>query len=166
MNKKIYEFLPDDKKGCIRIEANIEYSSLSMVNSDSPLLNKNVSIKKTIGKNWHDIVQFEDSSFFVVSEKLKQIFDREKISGVELVKVNVTDAPVNYYLPIVKSIAGPILNLEALNSYETEKIEFDNSTYDGSNIFSLQDTLLFLCDEIVKKAIDEETITNIKFIEV
>ena len=85
------------------------------------------------------------------------------VTLLQLAKVNIVDAPVNYYLPIIISIAGPILNLDALNSYETENVEFDRSTYDGSNIFSLENTLLFVCDEKVKNILEKQEITNLKF---
>ena len=44
-----------------------------------------------------------------------------------------------------------------------KKIEFDRRTYDGSNIFSLENTLLFVCDEKVKNILEKQEITNLKF---
>jgi hypothetical protein len=134
-----------------------------MLNNESPLLKSDVIIKKARGKNWYDIIQFDDSSFFVVSERVKELFVSKNITGLQLAKVNIVDAPVNYYLPIITSIAGPILNLDALNAYETENVEFDRRTYDGSNIFSLENTLLFVCDEKVKNILEKQEITNLKF---
>jgi hypothetical protein len=163
MLNEFYEFIPEDRKGCVRLEANVKYGTLSMLNNESPLLKSDVIIKRARGKNWYDVIQFDDSSFFVVSERVKELFVSKNITGLQLAKVNIVDAPVNYYLPIITSIAGPILNLDALNAYETENVEFDRRTYDGSNIFSLENTLLFVCDEKVKNILEQQEITNLKF---
>jgi hypothetical protein len=51
-----------------------------MLNNESPLLKSDVIIKKARGKNWYDIIQFDDSSFFVVSERVKELFVSKNIT--------------------------------------------------------------------------------------
>ena len=51
-------------------------------------------------------------------------------------------------------------NLEAVNNYETDYREFDTETWDGSDIFNLQNTLLNVCTARVKELLESTKITN------
>jgi hypothetical protein len=61
------------------------------------------------------------------------------------------------------SAAGKIENLERLNNLEDETIEFNTSSWDGSDIFYLQDTLCLICTPKVKDILEYNKITNISF---
>lgn len=156
-----YRFRPEDKKGCIRIKAGIEYDTLKLIAEESPLIKSN-QFTVAAGSKWFDLVQFEDSMNFAISEKMKEALTQNHISGWDCFPIVIERAPQKYFGFQTLGGAGPILNLEALNNYETDVTEFDLSTWDGSDIFSLEETLLHACTPKVKQVLEKAEISNLE----
>lgn len=161
MDKEFYRFRPEDKKGCVRIRANVSYDTLTIIDEDTPL--KRVSEFKVVkGKKWFDLIQFEDSLNFAISERLKNILQAHKFTGWKCFPIEIEQAIQNYFVFQNVGKAGPILNLDALNNYETDITEFDLNTWDRSDIFNLKETILNACVPSVKHVIEQNKITNIE----
>jgi len=112
------------------------------------------------GHNWFDIIEFSESEDLLFSDRIISLFNENNIGGFESFRVNI-EGNTNYHAIIVKSIAGRILNLEALNNMETRNVEFDYSTWDGSDFFSLENTLIYACTKRVKEILETAKCTNI-----
>lgn len=114
------------------------------------------------GTKAFDLLPFDDSSNFAISEKFRNLLIDEQVSGCAFFPIHIRGLALPYYVFIHTSHAGPILNLDALNSYETEHIEFDKTTWDGSDIFYLKDTTVNVCVQRIKQLIEKHKLTNIR----
>ena len=114
------------------------------------------------GKKFFDVIRFADSLNLAISEKLKKILEENKISGWKCFPIHIENQTEKYYVLQIISKAGPILNLEQVISYEAENREFDLNTWDESDIFTLENTLLFVCNEKVKELFKKNKISNIE----
>lgn len=161
MVRKFYRFRPADVKDCLRIQASVNYNTLDLIREDSPLIKSN-SFTIATGKYANDIIQFDDSLSFAISKRLKLLLEDNNVSGWSSFPINIKGLTESYFAFQVVSVAGPILNLDAVNNYETEFREFNINTWDGKEIFSLKDTLLNVCTERVRDIFVKENITNIK----
>ena len=157
-----YKFNTENKKGAIKIKPNLEYNTLSVIGIDSSLM-KNCVFKIVSGNNWFDLIRFDDSLNFAISKLLKELLENNAVTGWSCFPIEIHDCEREYYVFQNTSKAGAILNLEALNNYETENIDFDVSTWDSSDIFNLDKTLLNVCTERVKNILEKAKIRNIEF---
>lgn len=157
-----YRFRPEDRKGCVRLKPAIAYDTLKLVGKSSPL---QISNEFTVarGSKWFDVVQFDDSLNFAISQKMKDALTRHRFSGWDCFSIVIDGAPQKYFGFQTFGRAGPILNLEALNNYDTDVTEFDLSTWDGSDIFNLEETLIMACTPRVKEILEQADIGNLEF---
>lgn len=162
MEEKLYQFAGAYKRTAIKIQSYEKYNTLSLLSSDDTPLKKNPTFYIKEGKKLFDIVQFNDSMNFAISTKFKMLLEKNKFTGWSSFPIKIDAVTEQYYAFMNVSKAGPILNLEALNNYETEFTEFDVSSWDGSDIFHLKDTLLNVCTEKVKMIIEDADISNIE----
>jgi hypothetical protein len=160
MEKLFYRFRPEDRKDCIRIRAKVKYNTLQMPGVDSPLIENNVFTVAS-GKKWFDVIQFIESSGFAISRKMMELLKVNNVTGWSSFPIVINGAMDDYYAFQTVGKAGPILNLPALNSFKTDITEFDETTWDGSEIFNLQNTLLVACVPRVKEILEEASVTNV-----
>lgn len=113
------------------------------------------------GKILFDVVRFADSLNFAISEKFKNLLTDNKISGLSYFPITIEGVVERYHGIVVTSKAGPTLNLEAVNNYETDNREFDIKTWDGSDVFTLKDSLVIVVTPKVKHLLESARITNI-----
>ena len=157
---KFYHFRSNNEKNCIRIKPKAKYDTQNIIEKDNILVDKNEFIKVS-GKKLFDILQFDDSLNIAISRPLKELLEKNKITGWSCFPIVIEGVENDYFCFQNLSKAGPILNLEAVNNYETEYIEFDTETWDGSDVFNLQNTLLNVCTASVKELFESAKITNI-----
>lgn len=157
-----YRFGGAYKKSAIRIQSEIKYNTLDILYTDSPLIQKNVFYIDR-GKKIFDILEFSDSSNFAISKKVKELFEVNNITGWACFPIIIKGISEEYFGFQTLSKAGRILNLEAVNRYETENREFDINTWDGSDIFNLEETLLSVCTPRVKEILEKSKVTNLEF---
>lgn len=162
MKEIFYTFNSSGKRGVLQIQSEIKYPTLVILGKVTELkTNNRFSIDK--GNKKFDLIEFADSRHFAISQKFKDCLDTNQIIGYDTFELIIDGINEKYYgfQNIVE--AGPILNQDDLMEMKTESIEFDLSTWDGSEIFHLKNTLLHICTERVKNIIEENKLTNIEF---
>ena len=157
-----YRFAGAHKKSAIKIQSEVKYNTLDILQSDSLLIQNNV-FNLDYGKKLFDILQFSDSSNFAISKRVKELLEINNITGWACFPIVIRGISEAYFAFQTLSKAGKILNLEKVNNYETENCEFDISTWDGSDIFNLEETLLSVCTPRVKEILEKAGVTNIEF---
>lgn len=162
MNNDFYLIESANKRGAIRIEPTIEYDGLSMLDKTSPLILNNHFIIAS-GNISYDLLEFADSSFFAISEKFRSILELNKVEGWNCFPIRIENLDDKYFGIYIESQAGPILNLNEVNNFEVEHCEFDESSWDGCDIFTLKDTLLVVCSEKVKDLLEFNKLSNVRF---
>ncbi len=146
----------------IKIEANIKYDTLKNITKESPLIENNV-FKVMSGTKWFDILPFNNSHDFAISEKVKNALETNNINGIWYFPIIIENYPDKlYFCFAITSIAGEILNLKKINNYEDEYRNFDIKTWDGSEIFNLEKTGNIVCTKKVKDILTVQKITNIE----
>ena len=149
------------KRGCIHIESDTEYDFRKFFSfQDNDISNSKFKIAR--GGKFLDLIPFNTSLHFAVSNKMRNIIIENHINGIDFFPIRINDlADIWGIVPI--SAAGKIENLERLNNLEDETIEFNISSWDGSDIFYLQDTLCLICTQKVKEILEYNKIMNISF---
>ncbi len=164
MTQEFYKF--DAKisygRSSVTIEADTEFDTLAHIDKSSELLKKN-SFRVIKGKKWLDILPFNNSTHFAISDRFKQIIDDNNLTGLKTFPISIQGHTEKCYNAlIITSIAGAIQNLEQLNNYEEENIRFDLDTWDGSDFFTLKDTLIFACTKQVAELLKKHKLTNLE----
>jgi hypothetical protein len=160
---EFYRFNAKDEDNCIRIRASVSYKTLQLIGDDSLLIENNVfSIAE--GNKLFDILQFIDSSNFAISSKIKELLEFNKVTGWSCFPIFITGIEEQYYVFQNKGKAGPILNLAEINNYKTVFREFDINTWDRSDIFNLERTLVNACTSRVKSILELANVTNIEIL--
>jgi hypothetical protein len=146
----------------VKIQPKTKYDSLEVITMDSLLVEHN-TFEKSSGTYWYDFVQFSNSFDFVISDKVKNEFEKNKITGYSSFPIIIDGFEDKKYFGIaISSKSGPILNLEKLNNYIDENALFDLKTWDGSDIFNIEATGIMACSEKVKKIILENKFSNVE----
>lgn len=149
------------KRGCIHIESDTEYDFRKFFSfQDNDISNSKFKIAR--GGKFLDLIPFNTSLHFAVSDKMRNIIVENHINGIDFFPIRI-DNSVDIWGIMPTSAAGKIENLERLNNLEDETIEFNTSSWDGSDIFYLQDTLCLICTPKVKDILEYNKITNISF---
>ena len=163
MKKKFYSFGTYEEKGAVEIETQVDFPSNTHIPFDSEMRTNNV-FKIAKGKFFFDLAGFVDSSaHFAISKRFKQLLEENHIKGWTCFPIIIKGSDQEYFVFQPKSIAGEILNLREINNYTEKNRRFDLNTWDGSEIFTLKNTLIFACTEEVKQLIEKAGITNIDF---
>lgn len=156
-----YRFNTKSPNNVARIQPMVSYTGLEMLTEDSVLINNNnfVIVK---GKILYDLIPYNNSRFFAISDRLKNILEENDIKGIRFFPIRIESIYQLYFGIILTSKTGPILNREAFLKREEENIKFDINTWDGCDIFTIEDTLLFVCTDKVYNLIKRHKITNVK----
>jgi hypothetical protein len=158
-----YKIRAGTKSNTIRVSPLADYDVNYALNNETPLIRENIFVVK-MGSKWYDIITFLDGSNFAISKKVKELLEEHKITGWDCFPIIIQGAEdKEYYGFQILSKAGRILNLEALFKYEEEFIKFDISTWNGTDIFTLEKTAITACVPKVKELIEKAKITNIGF---
>ncbi len=107
--KLFYRIRPEDKKDCVRIQSLVRYDTLSIIHQDSILSSSNMfTIAR--GSKKFDIIQFEDSLNFAISERVKKLLSENSVTGWNSFPVIIKGIKESYHAFQNLSKAGPILN--------------------------------------------------------
>ena len=79
---KIYHFIIDRKNSAVHIHPRVEYDDVELVYGTSTLKDNNV-FDITKGKKLFDAISFTYSVDWVFSEKVKNLFEENKVTGIE-----------------------------------------------------------------------------------
>jgi len=163
MKKCFYYVVGPEKKGAVCVVPLYPHDLMDLVNEDTIFREKNV-FKVGKGARWYDIIWFQyNNSNYCISENFKKLLEENKITGWTSFPIILENAPQQYHLFVITGKAGDILNLEELNRGDAEFVEFDLNTWDGSDIFRLENTGYFACTLQFKELFEKHNITNFKF---
>jgi hypothetical protein len=159
MEQTFFRFRWEGKKSAIEIKTKIEYERYEILGLNSTLIkNNNFAIGK--GKKLFDFIHFMDDMNFAISKRVKELLEANAVTGWKCFPIVIKDLPEEYYAFQNMGCAGRILNLEDINNRVSENREFDINTWDGSDIFNLDNTLLNVCTPRVKEILEKAKLTN------
>lgn len=107
------------------------------------------------------ILRLQDPFNFLISQEIHQKLIKEKITGWKAFRVIIKDRDEIYFCFQITGKCG-VLERPIKSGFITG-MEFDKSTWDGSDIFSPKKTMSMFCNEKVKKIFEESNIVNIEF---
>lgn len=94
---------------------------------------------------------------------MKNLIISNNLSGIWTFPILINNHPdKKYYGFAIASIAGKILNLDQRNNYGEDEIKFDINTWDGSDFFSLDETLIVACTSKVADLLTKNKFTNLE----
>lgn len=157
---KFHKFRNDVKRSAIEINPLVDLDDAEMLSYNSSIVNQN-NFEITRGRKKFDFISFEDTAFFAISKNVKEKFEEENVSGISYLKINIKGINDEYFAIIITSKAGPILNSTDYAFGIDKNAEFDKATWDGSDIFTLEDTLIIACTERVKEIIETNKFSNV-----
>ncbi|WP_299248414.1 hypothetical protein [uncultured Aquimarina sp.] len=159
---KVYSFRASNKRSAIEIEAKVDYDDVALTRAPSTIKDNNVfDIYK--GKKAFDAICYCDSVNWVFSERVKNIFEKNNIKGIEFYPIIVNNLKEKYYGYYITGKAGKILNVDDMDMPPMfEPIEFDENEWDGSDIFCFKNSGAKYITEKVKLLIEENDLSNIE----
>lgn len=111
------------------------------------------------GKKFYDVLGFQDTSNFAVSHKLYYILKSNNVSGIKFYKILIENVDEIYYGLQIIGRCGKIKQPKEVGFYKGLKFQFD--TWDKSDVFCPEETVLFLCNQKLKNLLKQNKITNI-----
>lgn len=169
MMNKFYKITKGIKKSdTVHLSPKSGYSDDADINRilrmKTPLILEN-RFEVGTGKKFYDLVRFMDAGNFAISDKVKLLLKENNVSGWDCFPIIIENHEEKKYsaFQLSSNIAGKILNLEQLNNYEEDFIKFDQNTWDGSDLFTLENTAVLVCTQRVKDVLEEGKVTNIEF---
>lgn len=161
MKTEFFRFRSAHKKGVYRIKPLAKYDTLNFLDEKCPLIVCNEFVIES-GTKKFDILPFFDSRNFAISKNLKEILEQNEVSGWSSFEIKIKGIEDKYFAFQNLSMAGSITNLDAVNNNEADICEFDITTWDGSDIFHLDETALNICTERIKLLLESKKLTNIE----
>lgn len=149
------------KRSEIQIESVVHYDICTKI-ADIVKITTEFTISK--GKIAFDLIGLCDPWNIAISGNVKNLLELNHIKGWKAYPINVKGVDVKYYLFEVTGIAGMKCKYDSDGDIEYGSIEVDENTLDGSDIFHIGDTGIRVCTSKVKKLIESNKITNVKFI--
>lgn len=116
------------------------------------------------GRKLYDIVGFQDTSNFAISERLYLLFNEHRITGWKGYEIKISDRNERYYGFQVTGKCGKLVEPKEAGFYTGYK--FDYNSWDRSDFFSPDDTVLLFCNEKVRNLLKKNRITNIELINI
>lgn len=158
MKKEFFTFWPKHLNRELQIEPVMKYYSYKLLEKTDPIIsNSKYTIKK--GSKQFDIVTYLNWSQFLISEKFKNILDRNGFNGYECFPAEIVGLSSKYYGWLNINEVGPIIR----ENTNTHIVWFDLRTWKNYDIFHLKDTYMNVCTKEVKEAVEGGALTNIEF---
>lgn len=111
------------------------------------------------GRKLYDIVGFQDTSNFAISERLYNILQEYQITGWKGYEIKIDGITEKYYGFQVVGKCGKLDRPIEAGFYKGFK--FDYNSWDNSDLFSPEGTTLLFCVEKVHDLMMKNKITNI-----
>lgn len=158
MEKEFFMFRPKHMWRELQIEPVNEYYSYKLLKETDPIVTDSRYIVKK-GSKLYDIVSYENWSQFLISERFKNILEREKYNGYKCFDAYIEGITDVYFGWLNTYGAGPIIK----DDWDTHTTWFDIATWHNYDIFHLKGTFMNVCTAEVKEVLERESITNIEF---
>ncbi len=158
---KIYSYIIERKRSAIEIKSSVEYDSVELVYGASVIKENN---KFTIykGNKAFDCLAYCDSVTWVFSEKVKNLFEENNITGIEFYPIEIEGLDAKYYGYYVTGRAGNVLNTDEMDCIPMfEPLEFNEEEWDGSDMFLFTNSTGEFMTERVKDILEKNKITNL-----
>lgn len=156
--QKIYRLGIKRKKDEILLESLNDYDHIKLrlgeYSPDEPF-----KMRVSEGRTFYDVVGFQDTSNFAISQRLYSIFKNNSISGLKFYEILIEGVEEKYYGLQIIGKAGKLKHPSKIGFYVGLKFDYDS--WDKSDVFSPEGTVSFFCNEKVKKILKENKITNI-----
>jgi len=158
MEKQFFTFSPKHLFREVQVEPVPKYYSYKLLReTDSIVSNSKYEIKK--GSKFYDVLPYVDWSQFLISERFKNILEKNGFNGYKCFPAEIKEGMGAYYGWLNINEVGPIIK-------EDEKaniVWFDLDTWHDYDIFHLGGTFMDVCTIKVKEILENESITNVEF---
>jgi len=159
---KIYNFIIDRKNSALHIHPRVKYDSVELVYGPSTLKNNNV-FDVTKGKKIFDAISFTYSVDWVFSEKVKNLFEENNVTGIEFYPIVIEGVEEKYFGYFITGRAGKVLNTDEMDCIPMfEPLKYNENEWDGSDVFLFSNSTGGFITEKVKNIFDKNKITNLR----
>ncbi len=119
-----------------------------------------LKVKKSQGRKAYDVVRLEDVFNFLISPNLLKVLESNSLTGWNTYPIN-SDTDLDGYRGFqCTSSCGPPIRPK--NSGFVKGYEFDHKTWDGSDFFIPETTMMIICTRRAKELIEDFKIKNIE----
>lgn len=158
-----YDLGIERKKDEALIQSLIEYDQFKLKKAEvTPSEPFEMEISE--GKILYDIVGYQDTSNFAISERLYDLLKENNITGWKGYEISIKGQSEKYYGFQVTGKCGKLDMPKEPGFYTGYK--FDYGTWDKSDFFSPEETMLLLCTEKIQKLLKKHKITNAELTDV
>lgn len=155
--KTFYDLGIERKKNEALIQSVLEYDEQKVRKAElTPQEPFEMEISE--GKTLFDIVGFQDTSNFAISKRLYDLLKENEITGWKGYEISIKGKDEIYYGFQVTGKCGK-LNVPAEAGFYTG-YKFDHSSWDKSDFFSPDETMLLFCTEKVQALLKKQKVTN------
>jgi hypothetical protein len=156
--QKFYDVMIQRKRGEALIKSLIDYDQYELRKAIyTP--SEPFEMRVDEGRKLYDIVGFQDTSNFAISERLYNIFHEHQITGWKGYEIKIEGITEKYYGFQVVGKCGKLVRPVEAGFYTGYK--FDYKSWDNSDFFSPCDTALLFSVEKVHDLMMKNKITNI-----
>jgi hypothetical protein len=157
-NPKFYHLIEAEKRGEARVVSQVDYDEWRLKSGeDKPPVPMPMRLSK--GKKFYDIVCFQDPFNFLISNRIHSLLIEHKVSGWTSFPVKIEGHNEQYWGIQIKGRAG-VPNRPAVPDFVIG-LDFDISTWDGSDVFLLEGTLFTLISERLCELLISNKTTNL-----
>jgi hypothetical protein len=158
MDSNFFVLMNFNKRGAIRIEPILPYDVNGLSVGANP---PEVPLRATIseGKRLYDILGFQDVFNWAMSKKFNDVLLDSGLTGWQSYEMDINGVEEQYFGFQCIGKSGPILKTGKKGF--VKGMDFDISTWDGSDFFVPEGTLFIVCTETAKTAIEKSKISNI-----
>ncbi|REA63525.1 hypothetical protein DSL64_03515 [Dyadobacter luteus] len=140
------------------IQSLIEYDQIKL-NQAEFIPVEPFEMEITEGNKLYDVVGFQDTSNFAISERFYSLLKEHLISGWKGYQISISGISEKYYGLQVTGRCGKLEQPKEAGFYKGYK--FDYATWDKSNLFSPDETVLLFCTKKVRDLLKKNKITNL-----
>jgi hypothetical protein len=151
-----------EKRSEVRVKALIPYDDVVLANGDwIPPVPFPVKIDE--GKKFYDILWLQDVFNFSVSDRIHSILNEADVTGWRSYPLAIEGSDEKYWGIQITGRAGPPFRP---NEGFVQGLDFDRSTWDGSDMFLLDDTLFTLFSERLRNVLTKNKTSNLELGEI
>ncbi len=145
------------------IQSLVEYNQVKL-NKGEFIPTEPFVMKITEGSKLYDIVGFQDTSNFAISERLYYLLKEQGITGWKGYEISINGVGEKYYGIQIVGKCRKLEQPKEAGFYTGYK--FDYGSWDKSDLFSPEETVLLFCTKKVRDLLKKSKVTNIKFTDI
>lgn len=161
--EKIFNISIERKRGEVLIDGIKKYNEHEVRKAiQTPIEPFKMEVSE--GKKFFDIIGFQDTSNFAISERLYNLLIDHRITGWKGFEISINNQSEVYYGFQVLGRCGKLIVPKEMGFYTG--YQFNYSTWDGLDFFSPDGTMLLFCSDKVRKLFDDNKITNVELVDI